>query len=60
LKICNRGCGNSRDLAFNPPEISEIENYVFNKECNLGLNKVNFETFMGAVKRFGYKNDLNQ
>lgn len=35
------------------------ENFVYESECRIRLNEVDFETFQGAVKRFGYRIDLN-
>ena len=40
--------------------MSEIEEYVFEKEKILGINKLNYEFFQGAIKRFGYLSDLNE
>ena len=37
----------------------EEEAAVYLKECELGLLNVEFDTFQGAIKRFGYKIDLN-
>jgi hypothetical protein len=42
-------------VAGAPPE----EDYVFKSECRLKLDEVDFETFQGAVKRFGYRTNLN-
>ena len=35
------------------------ENYVFQSECRLRLQEVEFLAFQGAIKRFGYREDLN-
>ena len=35
------------------------EEWCYASECLLGLNKVTFTTFQGAIKRFGYRVDLN-
>lgn len=51
------GCG-SRDKEIEE-DPKELEGYVYKKEGELGLQSVNFEVFVSAVKRFGYKNDLN-
>ena len=32
---------------------------MYKSECRLKLNEVNFLTFQGAIKRFGYRIDLN-
>jgi hypothetical protein len=32
---------------------------VYRSESRLKLNEVNFLTFQGAIKRFGYRIDLN-
>ena len=37
----------------------EEENYIYKSECRLRLYEVDFLTFQGAVKRFGYRIDLN-
>ena len=38
-----------------PPE----EDYVYKSECRIKLNEVDFESFQGAIKRFGYRTNLN-
>jgi hypothetical protein len=38
-----------------PPE----EDYVYRSEGRINLHDVDFETFQGAIKRFGYRIDLN-
>lgn len=43
------------ELAHAPPQ----ENYVYKSECRLQLHQVDFPTFQGAIKRFGYRIDLN-
>lgn len=53
------GCG-SREEDKKAPTPSEIETFVYNKECQLGLKNIYYEVFMGAIKRFGYKTDLNE
>ena len=58
--LCSyRGVCASRDkaaaLAGAPPE----EEYVYTSECRIKLQDVDFETFQGAIKRFGYRIDLN-
>lgn len=42
-------------LAGAPPE----EDFVYRMECRIRLCDVDFETFQGAIKRFGYRIDLN-
>jgi hypothetical protein len=32
---------------------------VYLKECEIQLHNVDFESYQGAIKRFGYKIDLN-
>ena len=32
---------------------------MYKSECRVKLNEVNFLTFQGAIKRFGYRIDLN-
>ena len=32
---------------------------MFTSECRLRLNEVSFPVFQGAIKRFGYRIDLN-
>ena len=39
--------------------VSSEEEFCYESECLLGLNKVAFSTFQGAIKRFGYRVDLN-
>jgi hypothetical protein len=41
------------------PGMPDEEKECYMSECLLGLNKVDFPTFQGAVKRFGYRIDLN-
>ena len=38
----------------------EDEQVCFQSESLLALNKVDFPTFQGAIKRFGYRIDLNK
>lgn len=54
-----RGCTDSRLKKVKVPGASDIENYVYEHECKLGLHKIYFETFDGAIVRHGYKQDLN-
>lgn len=35
------------------------ENYVHKSESRLRLRETDYQTFQGAVKRFGYRIDLN-
>jgi len=39
------GCGESRVKKHVIPEASEIENFIFTKERDLGLCDINFEKF---------------
>ena len=55
--LCYRGCTESRDKKLAGG--SDVENYIYKKEGLLGLSKVNYEQFQGAVKRFGYKVNLS-
>jgi len=41
------------------PNATPEEQFVYKSETSLGLYKVDYESFMGAVKRYGYKSDLN-
>lgn len=41
------------------PDVTELEEYVYEKEKLLGLTNINYENFQGAIKRFGYIGDLN-
>ena len=41
------------------PDMPDEEEKCYRSECLLGLNKVDFPTFHGAIKRFGYRIDLN-
>merc|ERR1712060_529164 len=36
------------------------ENFCFASECNVKLHGVEFRSFQAAIKRFGYRMDLNQ
>lgn len=36
------------------------ENYCFAAECGIKLHGVEFRTFQSAIKRFGYRMDLNE
>src|SRR5947208_626038 len=49
----------SRDKAPELANAPPTENYVYQSECRLQLHRVDFETFQGAIKRFGYRVDLN-
>ena len=35
------------------------ENFVYKSECRLRLDEVNFLSFQGAIKRFGYRMNLS-
>lgn len=41
------------------PGVPNEENYVYKSEHRLRLREVDFIAFQGAVKRFGYRIDLN-
>ena len=36
------------------------ENWAFKTECSIKLHSVEFRTFQSAIKRFGYRMDLNE
>ena len=36
------------------------EQFCFAAECKLGLQNVEFRSFQAAIKRFGYRMDLNE
>ena len=51
----------SRDVYLQGlPNMPDEEDDSYASECLLGLNKVDFPTFQGAIKRFGYRIDLNE
>jgi hypothetical protein len=54
-----RGGCTSRDKIALLEGVPSEENYVYKSESRLRLNEVNFLTFQGAIKRFGYRIDLN-
>ena len=58
-KIFCRGVCLSRDRAPNTDGMPDEEATVYLRECELGLHNVEFDAYQGAVKRFGYKIDLN-
>lgn len=58
MRTYRGGCG-SRDKVAKLEGAPDEENYVYRSECRLRLNEVNFLTFQGAIKRFGYRTDLN-
>jgi len=49
----------SRDKGPNTQGLPPEEEKVYVSECRLNLYSVDYETFQGAIKRFGYKIDLN-
>ena len=51
-------CG-SRDRVPTIEGASTEENFAFKVECAIKLHSVEFRTFQAAVKRFGYRMDLN-
>ena len=51
-------CG-SRDRVPVVEGAPEEENYCYAAECGIKLNSVEFRTFQSAIKRFGYRMDLN-
>ena len=52
-------CG-SRDRVPTIEGAHAEENFSFNTECLIKLHGVNYETFQAAIKRFGYRMDLNE
>ena len=54
------GCTESRDQAKRVEGAPEEENYCFNAEYKVGLTKIDFITFQAAIKRFGYRVNLNK
>jgi len=54
-----RGACYTRDRAPVTTGMPVEEEKVYLTECMLNLYQVDFETFQGAIKRFGYKVDLN-
>jgi len=54
------GCSNSRGKLLHEPNAAELETYVYQRECHLGLHKISYSTFIGAIKWFGYKHNLNE
>ena len=54
-----RGVCTSREKSLGIPGAPPEEEYVYKSECRLRLDEVDFETFQGAIKRFGYRIDLN-
>ena len=51
-------CG-SRDRAPTIEGAHDEENWAFKTECQIKLHSVEFRTFQAAIKRFGYRMDLN-
>jgi len=54
-----RGACGSREKSVRLEGVPEEENFVFKSECRVRLNEVEFLTFQGAIKRFGYRINLN-
>ena len=48
-----------REKETHIPGIIDEEQAILKAEYLLKLQEVPYETFLGAVKRFGYKSDLN-
>ena len=51
-------CG-SRDRVPTIEGAHDEENWAFKTECQINLQGVEFRTFQAAIKRFGYRMDLN-
>lgn len=49
----------SREKDIGIPGAPPEEDFVYKSECRIKLNEVDFETFQGAIKRFGYRTNLN-
>ena len=52
------GCGESRER-HPVPGLGELEAYVYDKQNDINLQDVAYDQFLSAIKRFGYKSDLN-
>ena len=52
-------CCAQRDRKIILEGASSVENFCYNAECKLGLYRVEFRAFQAAIKRFGYRVDLN-
>ena len=49
------GCTDSREKKLTIPGSTDLENYVFLKQCELGLHKIKYHHFQAAIVRYGYK-----
>jgi len=54
------GCAESRDKARVVKGAPAEENFCYTAECQIGLHKVDFITYQAAVKRFGYRVNMNK
>jgi hypothetical protein len=54
-----RGACGSREKSIKIEGAPAEENFVYKSECRIRLDEVNFLTFQGAIKRFGYRINLN-
>ena len=54
-----RGICVSREKSAELSGVPSEEQFVYKTECRLRLNEVEFLTFQGAIKRFGYRINLN-
>jgi hypothetical protein len=54
------GCCTVREKVskLSEPDYLPMEIKVYDTECELGFDTVNFNVFLGALKRFGFHNDL--
>lgn len=55
----HRGACGSREKSVKIEGAPAEENFVYKSESRLRLDEVNFLTFQGAIKRFGYRINLN-
>ena len=53
-------CSSNREKIYILEGASSDENFCYNAECKLELQKVEFRTFQAAIKRFGYRIQLNE
>jgi len=37
------GCNNSREKQYEEPTKADLENFIYENECNINLQDVNFE-----------------
>ena len=52
-------CCSSRDQFPRLKNVTEVENFCFMSECQIKLHQVEFRDFQSAIKRYGYRSDLN-